>query len=116
MNYALYEALRVVLEEGLEAGWQRHRRVHEVFVREMRKLEIEPAVAEAIRAPMINAMRIPEGVDDAKVRQRLYDEFNIEIGAGLGPLKGKIWRVGLMGHGARTENVELLAKALKALI
>jgi len=116
INYALYEALRVVLEEGLEACWQRHRQVHEVFVREMRKLEIEPAVAEAIRAPMINAIRIPEGADDAKVRQRLYNEFNIEIGAGLGPLKGKIWRVGLMGHGARVENVELLAKALKALI
>jgi aspartate aminotransferase-like enzyme len=62
---------------------------------------LEPAVAEAIRAPMINAIRIPEGTDDAKVRQRLYDEFNIEIGAGLGPLKGKVWRVGLMGHGAR---------------
>jgi alanine-glyoxylate transaminase/serine-glyoxylate transaminase/serine-pyruvate transaminase len=116
MNYALYEALRVVLEEGLEACWQRHRQVHEVFVREMRKLEIEPAVAEPIRAPMINAIRIPEGADDAKVRRRLYDEFNIEIGAGLGPLKGRIWRVGLMGHGARVKNIELLAKALKALI
>jgi alanine-glyoxylate transaminase / serine-glyoxylate transaminase / serine-pyruvate transaminase len=82
----------------------------------MRKLELEPAVAEAIRAPMINAIRIPEGTDDAKVRQRLYDEFNIEIGAGLGPLKGKVWRVGRMGHGARVENVELLAKALQRLL
>ena len=116
MNYALHEALRVVLEEGLDAAWQRHRRVHDAFIREMRKLEIEPAVAESIRAPMINAIKIPEGADDAKVRQRLYDEFDIEIGAGLGPLKGKIWRVGLMGHGAREENIELLAKALKALI
>ena len=82
----------------------------------MRKLELEPAVAESIRAPMINAIRVPENVDDAKVRQRLYDEFNIEIGSGLGPLKGKIWRVGLMGDGARVENVELLAKALRQLI
>jgi alanine-glyoxylate transaminase / serine-glyoxylate transaminase / serine-pyruvate transaminase len=103
-------------EEGLEASWQRHRQVHQVFIREMRKLELEPAVAEAIRAPMINAIRIPEGTDDAKVRQRLYDEFNIETGAGLGPLKGKVWRVGLMGHGARVENVELLAKALLRLL
>jgi alanine-glyoxylate transaminase/serine-glyoxylate transaminase/serine-pyruvate transaminase len=103
-------------EEGLEASWQRHRQVHQVFIREMRKLELEPAVAEAIRAPMINAIRIPEGTDDAKVRQRLYDEFNIETGAGLGPLKGKVWRVGLMGHGARVENVELLAKALLQLL
>jgi alanine-glyoxylate transaminase/serine-glyoxylate transaminase/serine-pyruvate transaminase len=116
MNYALHEALRIVLEEGLNAAWQRHKRVHDAFIREMRKLEIEPAVAESIRAPMINAIKIPEGADDAKVRQRLYDEFDIEIGAGLGPLKGKIWRVGLMGHGAREENIELLAKALKALI
>jgi alanine-glyoxylate transaminase / serine-glyoxylate transaminase / serine-pyruvate transaminase len=116
MNYALHEALRVVLEEGLEASWRRHRQVHEVFIREMRKLEIEPAVTESIRAPMINAVRIPEGIDDAKVRQRLYDDFNIEIGAGLGPLKGKIWRVGLMGHGARVENVELLARALRQLM
>jgi alanine-glyoxylate transaminase/serine-glyoxylate transaminase/serine-pyruvate transaminase len=116
MNYALHEALRILLEEGLEASWRRHRQAHEIFIREMRKLELEPAVAEAIRAPMINAIRIPDGVDDAKVRQRLYDEFNIEIGAGLGPLKGKIWRVGLMGHGARAENVDLLAKALRQLI
>lgn len=116
MNYALHEALRLVLEEGLETGWQRHRRVHETFIREMRKLELEPAVAEALRAPMINAVKIPEGADDARLRQRLYEDFNIEIGAGLGPLKGKIWRVGLMGHGARVENVELLAAALKKLI
>ena len=61
------------------------------------------------------ALRIPTS-DDANVRRRLYDDFNIEIGAGLGPLKGKIWRVGLMGHGAREENIEILAKALKALI
>src|SRR6185436_12218763 len=116
MNYALHESLRIVLEEGLEKVWQRHRQVHENFIREMRKLELEPAVAESIRAPMINTMRIPEGVDDAKVRQRLYDDFNIEIGAGLGPLKGKVWRVGLMGHGARAENVEILSQALKQLI
>lgn len=116
MNYALHEALRIVLEESLEASWQRHRQVHETFVREMHKLELEPAVAESIRAPMINTVKIPDGTDDAKVRQRLYDEFNIEIGAGLGPLKGKVWRVGLMGHGSRVENVELLANALKQLI
>jgi alanine-glyoxylate transaminase/serine-glyoxylate transaminase/serine-pyruvate transaminase len=116
MNYALHEALRIVVEEGLEAAWQRHKHVHETFIREMRALELEPAVTEGIRAPMINAVKIPAGVDDAKVRQRLYDDFDIEIGAGLGPLKGKIWRVGLMGHGAREENIQLLAKALKALI
>jgi alanine-glyoxylate transaminase / serine-glyoxylate transaminase / serine-pyruvate transaminase len=61
MNYALHEALRVVLEEGLEAGWRRHRQVHEVFMRKMRKLEIQPAVTESIRAPMINVIRTPGG-------------------------------------------------------
>jgi alanine-glyoxylate transaminase/serine-glyoxylate transaminase/serine-pyruvate transaminase len=117
MNYALHEALRIVLEEGLEKAWQRHKQVHENFVGEMHKLEIEPAIENpAIRAPMINTVKIPEGVDDARVRQRLYDEHNIEIGAGLGPLKGKIWRVGLMGHGARDENIALLANALKKLL
>jgi len=116
MNYALHEALRIVLEEGLEAAWQRHRRVHDYFIGAMRKLELEPAVAPSIRAPMINAIKIPEGADDAKIRQRLYDDFNIEIGAGLGPLKGKIWRVGLMGHGASEENVELLSQALRKLL
>ena len=117
MNYALHEALRMVLEEGLDKAWQRHRQVQETFIREMHKLEIEPAIDEpAIRAPMINTVKIPDGADDTKVRQRLYDEFNIEIGAGLGPLKGKIWRVGLMGYGARVENVEVLTKALKQVI
>jgi alanine-glyoxylate transaminase / serine-glyoxylate transaminase / serine-pyruvate transaminase len=116
MNYALHEGLRVLLEEGLEASWQRHRRVHEIFLRELRKLELEPAVPESIRAPMINAIRIPNGADDGKIRQRLYDEYDIEIGAGLGRLKGKIWRIGLMGHGARVENIELLANALRQLI
>ena len=116
MNYALHEALRLVLEEGLEAGWHRHREIHLAFLRKMQEMELQPAVAESIRAPMINAIRIPPGVDDAEVRRRLYDEFNIEIGAGLGPLKGKIWRVGLMGHGARMENVDRLAEALRQLL
>ncbi|HXG51575.1 MAG TPA: alanine--glyoxylate aminotransferase family protein [candidate division Zixibacteria bacterium] len=116
MNYALHESLRLLLEEGLEAAWRRHREVHELFIREMQQIEIEPAVDAKIRAPMINAIRIPEGADDAGIRRRLYDEFNIEIGAGLGPLKGRIWRIGLMGHGARPENVELLVKALKRVL
>ena len=89
MNYALHEALRIVLEEGLEAAWQRHRQVHETFVREMRKLEIEPAVAEAIRAPMINAIKIPDGADDAKIRQA-STTTSTSNRRGLGPLKGKI--------------------------
>jgi alanine-glyoxylate transaminase / serine-glyoxylate transaminase / serine-pyruvate transaminase len=116
MNYALHEALRLVLEEGLEASWQRHRQVHEFFVRKIGEIGLQCVVAEPMRAPMINAVGIPAGIDDQRVRQRLYEEFDIEIGAGLGPLKGKIWRVGLMGQGARVENVERLIDALSRLI
>ncbi len=116
MNYALHEALRLLLQEGLPACWQRHRDAHAALIREMAKLGLDCAVAAPIRAPMINAIRIPAGVDDARARQRLYDDFNIEVGAGLGPLKGKIWRIGLMGHGARIENVERLAQALREII
>ncbi len=116
MNYALHEAMRAVVGEGMEACWSRHQEVHREFLREMTSLGIEPHVAEGQRAPMINAIRIPSAADDAEVRRRLYEEFNIEIGAGLGVLKGKIWRVGLMGHGARKESVAALAEALRTIL
>ena len=109
------EALRVVLEEGLEAGWRRHRQVHEVFIREMRKLESNPLYGIDPSA-MINAIRTPR----ARTTQRCGNVgtmISISRSApALGPLKGKIWRVSLMGHGARVENVDLLATALRRLI
>jgi alanine-glyoxylate transaminase/serine-glyoxylate transaminase/serine-pyruvate transaminase len=116
MNYALHEALRVVLEEGLEAGCDATVKCTRSLCARCLSWRFSPLLRNRFRAPMINVIRTPEGADDAKVRQRLYDDFNIEIGAGLGPLKGKIWRVSLMGHGARVQNVDLPATALRRLI
>src|SRR5690606_30782757 len=97
MMYALHEALGIVLEEGLEKREARHRSISELFVRGLAEIGLEPLVPEAYRAPMLVTVKVPEGVDEARVRKRLLDRHNIEIGGGLGELKGKIWRVGLMG-------------------
>jgi alanine-glyoxylate transaminase/serine-glyoxylate transaminase/serine-pyruvate transaminase len=112
MNYALREALRIVCEEGLEARWQRHELNHRALVAGIRAMGLEMNVAPEHRLWSLNAVRVPEGVDDARVRERLLNDFNIEIGAGLGPLKGKIWRIGLMGSGSSRENVLLVLDAL----
>jgi alanine-glyoxylate transaminase/serine-glyoxylate transaminase/serine-pyruvate transaminase len=113
MLYALYQALVLAFAEGLEAVYARHRRAHEQLVSGLESLGLSLLVEPACRLPMLNAVRVPEGVDEAAVRSRLREEFKIEIGAGLGPLAGKIWRVGLMGHTAREENVERLLAALR---
>jgi len=115
MIYALREALRIVLEEGLEARWERHRRVHQALVRGLQKMGFSMLVAEADRAPMINAVLVPEGMDEAAVRRKLLVSAGIEIGGGLGALKGKVWRIGLMGASCTEENVEALLAALAAL-
>lgn len=113
MNYALHEALRLVLLEGLEDRFERHRLNHLALRCGLQAIGIEFAVAEPIRLPMLNAIKIPDGVDDAAVRGRLLNEFGVEIGAGLGPMKGKTWRVGLMGETARPKNVLLFLAALE---
>jgi alanine-glyoxylate transaminase / serine-glyoxylate transaminase / serine-pyruvate transaminase len=117
MNYALREALRLIYEEGLEARWRRHELNHRALVAGIEAMGLRMAVAPAHRLWSLNAVSVPEEVDDARVRARLLDE-NIEIGGGLGPLKGKIWRIGLMGSGSTRENVLLvldaLGRALKA--
>ncbi len=115
-NYGLHEALRLVLEEGLEARWARHRANHVALREGLAALGIEYAVAEAHRLPMLNAVRIPAGVDDATVRKRLLTEFGIEIGAGLGPMKGVTWRIGLMGAASTRRNVLLFLAALEACL
>lgn len=118
MNYALHEALRVVAEEGLEARAHRHERNHRALVAGLEALGLEMQVAPEHRLWTLNTVRIPEGVDDMRVRSRLLNEFNIEIGGGLGVFKGKLWRIGLMGTGSSANNVLLvlaaLEKALKA--
>lgn len=114
--YALREALVAVEEEGREARFERHRRTHEAFVAELASLGLELLPREGERLWTLNAVRVPSGVDEAVVRRRLLDEHAIEIGAGLGPLAGTIWRVGLMGSGSTVENVTRLVSALRAII
>ena len=113
MNYALHEALRLVLEEGLLARHARHLRNHEALKAGLTAMGIEYAVAEGRQLPMLNAVRIPDGVDDAATRKLLLDRFGIEIGGGLGPLKGKAWRIGLMGEASTQRNVLLFLTALE---
>lgn len=116
MNYALHEALRLVSEEGLENRWKRHEQNHLALRRGLAEMGIELSAQEGHQLWQLNAVRVPEGVDEAAVRKKLLSDFNIEIGAGLGPLKGKIWRVGLMGETSRPENVQTFLSALKAVL
>jgi alanine-glyoxylate transaminase/serine-glyoxylate transaminase/serine-pyruvate transaminase len=116
MVFALHAVLELVLEEGLEARFARHRAMHEKLVALLGDLGIEPAVREAIRLPMLNAVRVPAGLDEKAARRRMLEAFNLEIGAGLGALAGKVWRIGLMGHSARPENLDLLDRALRAVL
>jgi alanine-glyoxylate transaminase/serine-glyoxylate transaminase/serine-pyruvate transaminase len=116
MAYALYEALRLILEEGLEARFERHKRNHALLRDGLEQLGFEFVVAPEYRLPMLNAVRIPEGLDDAAVRARLLDEYNIEIGGGLGDFAGKVWRIGLMGCSCTVNHVHLLLGALRQIM
>jgi alanine-glyoxylate transaminase/serine-glyoxylate transaminase/serine-pyruvate transaminase len=113
MNYGLHEALRLVLEEGLEARHARHLKNHKALKAGLAAIGIKYAVAEGQQLPMLNAVLIPEGIDDAAVRGQLLNEFGIEIGGGLGPMKGKTWRIGLMGEASSPRNVLLFLAALE---
>lgn len=113
MMYALHEALGIVLEEGLQQREARHRAVSELFCRGLADIGLEPLVPEAYRSPMLITVKVPEGVDEARVRQTLLERHDIEIGGGLGDLKGKVWRVGLMGSSCTENNVILVLEALR---
>lgn len=113
MFYALREALVLAHEEGIENRWKRHRRNHEAFVAGIERLGLRMHVAEGHRLWTLNTPRVPQGVDDAKVRQRLLSEHGIEIGGGLGPLAGKVFRIGLMGYSSTEENVAKILDALE---
>ncbi|WP_417449370.1 pyridoxal-phosphate-dependent aminotransferase family protein [Kordiimonas sp.] len=110
--YGLHEALVMILEEGLEESYARHARMHKALAAGLESMGVEFIVDADHRLPQLNAVRVPEGVDEASVRKHLLDAYDLEIGAGLGPLAGKIWRIGLMGTSARQENVELCLTAL----
>ena len=116
MIYALREALRIVAEEGLETRFARHQLNHRALVAGIEAMGLVMLVPESERLPMLNAIRIPEGADDTKVRKALLDDFGIEIGGGLGDLRGKIWRVGLMGHTCRRKNVFMFLSALETIL
>jgi alanine-glyoxylate transaminase / serine-glyoxylate transaminase / serine-pyruvate transaminase len=116
MNYALYEALRIVVEEGLETRWRRHRANAAALQAGVRAMGLTLAAQEGYRLPQLSAVAVPDGIDEAKVRAELIRLFNIEIAAGLGPLKGKIWRIGLMGESSRRENVMLILNALEEIM
>ena len=116
MVYAIHEALRIVHEEGLEARFARHRANHLKLKSGLDAMGFEFVVAEGFRLPMLNAIKIPEGIDDATVRGRLLNEYNIEIGAGLGDFAGKVWRIGLMGESCTMNHINMVISALKEII
>jgi alanine-glyoxylate transaminase/serine-glyoxylate transaminase/serine-pyruvate transaminase len=116
MTYALHEALRVLLEEGLENSFARHRKNQQALQAGLAAIGIEYATQPGHALPQLNAVRIPAGVDDAAVRRALLERFNIEIGAGLGAFKGKVWRIGLMGYSSRQTNVLVFLAALEQLL
>jgi alanine-glyoxylate transaminase / serine-glyoxylate transaminase / serine-pyruvate transaminase len=114
--YALHESLLLLRDEGLEKSWARHQRHHLALKAGLEAIGLQFVVKEEARLPQMNAVYVPQGVNEAEVRKTLLNEFNLEIGAGLGPLAGKIWRFGLMGYSARAENVMLCLSALGSVL
>jgi len=114
--YALREGLRLLAEEGLENRWARHAANADYFCEGLAELDLVPFVEPAHRLPSLITVRIPAGVDEAAVRGKLRDIYGIEIGAGIGALKGQVWRVGLMGYSSRRENITLLLGALREIL
>ncbi|OWK46377.1 pyridoxal-phosphate-dependent aminotransferase family protein [Fimbriiglobus ruber] len=116
MVYAIREGLRIVLEEGLEARWDRHLKNHKALKAGLLALGLKYTAAEGHQLPQLNAVRIPDGLDDAAGRKLLLNEFGIEIGGGLGDLKGKAWRIGLMGYNSKPSSVMLVLAALEQVL
>lgn len=116
MLYALHEALLMLQEEGLDAAWSRHHENHLRLRSGLEALGLELFVEESARLPQLNTIKVPNGVDEAAVRRRLLDEHAIEIGAGLGELAGKVWRIGLMGAGSTPRNVDRVIGALGEIL
>ena len=116
MLYGLYQALLLINEEGPENVFKRHMQNHLKLKKGLESIGLSMFVEESYQLPMLNAVAIPDSLEDLKIRQSLLKDFKIEIGGGLGPLAGKIWRIGLMGHTARPENVDTLINALEKTI
>jgi alanine-glyoxylate transaminase/serine-glyoxylate transaminase/serine-pyruvate transaminase len=114
--YGLHEALIILEEEGLSSSWDRHTRNHLALKAGTEALGLSFIVPEDERLPQLNAITIPDGVDEATIRRELLDQFNLEIGAGLGALAGKVWRIGLMGYASNPKNVLLCVTALESVL
>jgi alanine-glyoxylate transaminase/serine-glyoxylate transaminase/serine-pyruvate transaminase len=115
-NYAFYEGLRLVTEEGLEKRWDRHRNHAELLWEGLEELGLEMHVPLEYRLPSLTTVKIPQDIDEAAIRAKLLARYNIEIAGGLGELKGRVWRIGLMGYSSRQENVLALLAALKEVL
>src|SRR5690625_4727571 len=116
MNYALHEALRLIHEEGLGNTFARHETLGKALHKGLEAMGLELQVDEKYRLPQLTSVCVPEDVNEADIRAQLLEDYSIEIGAGLGDLQGKIWRIGLMGHSANTKNVTLVLSALEELL
>lgn len=116
MIYSFHEALRIVLEEGLEKRFERHLYNHQLLRDGLEGMGFDFVVEPEFRTPMLNVVRIPPGYDDATIRTRLLNEYNIEIGAGLGDFAGKVWRIGLMGESCTKNHINMLLSALKEIM
>ncbi len=116
MCYAFREALRLVYEEGLAARWERHTLNSRALMAGLQAMGLQPFAQEGYRLPSLNAVRVPEAVEDASVRRRLLNEYSIEIGGGLGALKGQIWRIGLMGYNSKPKTVFAFLGALESVL
>ena len=114
--YAFYEALLILKEEGLENAWQRHQSGHNELVAGLEGLGLSLAVDAEYRLPQLNVVNIPDGVNDAEVRSRLLNDFNLEIGAGLGEFAGKVWRIGLMGYACKPRNIDHCLTSLQKVL
>ena len=114
--YGLHEALVILQEEGIEQSWARHRQHHQALAKGLQAMGLELIVPEQERLPQLNTVKVPEGVDEAAVRAELLSAWNLEIGAGLGDLAGKVWRIGLMGCSASQTNVLQCLGALKTVL
>jgi alanine-glyoxylate transaminase/serine-glyoxylate transaminase/serine-pyruvate transaminase len=116
MNYALYEALRIVVEEGLDQRFARHQANALAMCAGLDAIGLKPVAQAGHRLPQLAVVAIPDGIDDAKVRAELLKHFNIEIAGGLGPFKGKVWRIGLLGESSTRENVMMALNALESVL
>lgn len=114
--YAFYESLLILHEEGIENAWARHREGHQQLATGLEKLGLNLSVDASYRLPQLNVVEIPDGVNDAAVRGRLLNEFDLEIGAGLGASAGKVWRIGLMGYACKPRNIEYCLSALTKVL